>query len=258
MRTSPLLLALFVALTSVACDSAGFKRGYMALDSEGARARRLYTDSEGIFCVVEMASGREDVTVKAELHAQAFYVPPDGHAEEASVFIAAEEEAPGAGEELTVSFEWVRDADEPYPAGVYECRLFLEDELEGDAPVRGALSGVSGGTCRTGSPATASCCRMLDARGLSRGGSAPAATGFGDADASRSVGRGDARPFGRDGVRAGRERLGGDGPTRYLLRTLDRVPAVPSRRARVVEFVPGAAGAAEASGGGASGEGGDD
>jgi hypothetical protein len=135
MRTSPLLLALFVALTSVACDSAGFKRGYMALDSEGERERDVfYTDSEGIFCVVEMASGREDVTVKAELHAQAFYVPPDGHAEEASVFIAAEEEAPGAGEELTVSFEWVRDADEPYPAGVYECRLFLEDELEETLP----------------------------------------------------------------------------------------------------------------------------
>ena len=67
---------LLAAMTLAACDTAGFKRSYMALDGQGDRKRdAFYTDTEGIFCVAELASGVADVTVRADFEQRAYYLP---------------------------------------------------------------------------------------------------------------------------------------------------------------------------------------
>jgi hypothetical protein len=130
-----IVMSLLGALS--ACDSAGFKRAYMALDSEGNRRRDVfYTDTSAIFCVVEMASGRADVTVTGRLRVLGWYLPPAGEAVETAGVLASEEQAPGVGEDLRVSFEWELEGNEPYPPGSFECELLLDGELEATLPFK--------------------------------------------------------------------------------------------------------------------------
>jgi hypothetical protein len=114
------------------CRSAGIKRAYMSLDSGGERKRDVfYTDSDAIFCVAEVASGRDDVTIEATLRMTAEYSPFDGALAPASVFVGRDEEAPGAGDEIKVAFELERDDDDqPYRAGQFSCDLAVDGEHE--------------------------------------------------------------------------------------------------------------------------------
>jgi hypothetical protein len=129
-----LLLGLLAILTS--CDSWGIREAYMALDSEGSRRReRFFTDTEEIFCIARMASGVEDLTLTATLRAQQVFDPRDGGAIDVDWYLAFEDEAPGAAEDVTVSIELERDdSDVPYLAGNFTCELSLQGELQEIVP----------------------------------------------------------------------------------------------------------------------------
>jgi hypothetical protein len=129
--------ALFLLFAVAGCDTAGFKRSYMALDGEGHRRRDVFfTDTESIFCVAELASGVDDVTVRADFEQRAYYLPEDGSRVDLQRFIGSEELAPGAGEELVTSFELQRTQDQPYDAGDYACLLYLNGDLEAEHAFR--------------------------------------------------------------------------------------------------------------------------
>jgi hypothetical protein len=108
----------------------------MALDSDGNRRReRFFTDTEQIFCVAKLASGVDDLTVTAAVHAEELLDPRDGRPLAVDYYLGFEDNAPGAGEDITVSFELERDqADQPYPAGRFRCELSLDDELQESLP----------------------------------------------------------------------------------------------------------------------------
>jgi hypothetical protein len=129
LRLCVCLLAL-VALSS--CRSAGIKRAYMSLDSDGKRKRDVFfTDTETMFCVAEIASGREDLSVGGVWRATSFYSSLDGSKAPVNSVLAIEEEAPGAGEDVRVFFElFMKDGDRPYPAGTFVCDLSLDGEVE--------------------------------------------------------------------------------------------------------------------------------
>lgn len=124
--------AALLGLSFLACDTAGFKDSYMALDAQGNRKRDVfYTDTESIYCVTEMASGVTDVTVVAKLRARAAYDQFTGRPHELGTLIGAEEQAPGIGEDLTVAFLIEKpEGVEFYPAGRLVCELYLDGKLE--------------------------------------------------------------------------------------------------------------------------------
>jgi hypothetical protein len=132
-------LAALLLLTG--CDTAGIRDAYMALDSEGNREReRFYTDTEAIFCIAKMASGVDDITVSARLLATQIYDPRDGAPIDVDYELAVSEEAPGRGEDITVSFELKRDdTDAPYAAGRFVCELALDGEVKERLPFEVAL-----------------------------------------------------------------------------------------------------------------------
>ena len=127
-------ISLIALSLIVGCDTAGFKRSYLALDSEGNRKRdTFFTDSEAIFCVAELASGVEDTTVQGAFELRAIFSPENGQKEEFRQFIGSAEVVTGAGEDLTASFEFLRTPSErPYLAGEYACRLYLNGVLESE------------------------------------------------------------------------------------------------------------------------------
>jgi hypothetical protein len=126
------LLVLF----ATGCDTAGFTRAYLALDSAGNRKReRFFTDTESIFCVGEMASGVDDVTVTATLRASKLYDPRDGRPYDVNYVVGIGEEAPGKGEDITVSFGLEKPDDAtPYAAGQFECELAIDGEVKERLP----------------------------------------------------------------------------------------------------------------------------
>lgn len=115
-----------------ACNTVGVKDAYMALDAEGNRKRDVfYTDTEAIYCVLEMASGVSDVTVVTKLRLLRLYDEFGGDPIEYDTIVGAEESAPGVGENLRVSYLL-----EPptglgfYPAGEYVCELYIDGTRE--------------------------------------------------------------------------------------------------------------------------------
>ena len=137
------------------CDTAGFRDAYMALDSSGQREReRFFTDTEGIFCIAKLASGVDDVTVNAALRATQLYDSAGGRPVDVDYYLAWSEEAPGKGEDITVSFELERpEADTPYTAGRFVCELSIDGELKEQLPFEVAYPDCpvapifSGGVC---------------------------------------------------------------------------------------------------------------
>ena len=122
---------LAALLLTTACDTAGFSDAYMALDSAGKREREhFFTDTEDIYCVGKLASGVDDLTVSATLRAQQIYSPKSGKPIDVDFYLGMEDQAPGAGKDITVSFLWERDeADQPYLAGKFLCELALDGEV---------------------------------------------------------------------------------------------------------------------------------
>ncbi len=128
------LAALVLLLT--ACDTSGVRDAYMSLDSAGKRKReRFFTDTEAIFCIAEVASGVEDLTVSATLHAQQLYDPRSGEALNVDYYLGVDDEAPGKGENTIVSFEIKRDDEEaPFTAGKFVCEIALDGEVKERLP----------------------------------------------------------------------------------------------------------------------------
>jgi hypothetical protein len=125
----------------------------MSLDQNGDRKRQhFFTDTESIYCVVELASGRRDVTVSAVIRATELFLPSG--AVPVSQTFAVGEEAPGAGDNLVVSFELEKeDAQEPFVPGRFACELYLdghqEETVEFDVqyPACPVPPAVDGGRC---------------------------------------------------------------------------------------------------------------
>jgi hypothetical protein len=147
-------LAALLLLTA-GCDTSGFRDAYMSLDSSGDRKReRFFTDTETIYCIAEIASGVDDVTVSARLRAQQIYDPRDGRVTNVDYDLGISEEAPGQGEVITISFELERpDADGPYAAGRFVCELAIDGEVKERVPFEVAIPDCpaapifSGGVC---------------------------------------------------------------------------------------------------------------
>jgi hypothetical protein len=124
---------LGAALAPFGCNSAGFKRAYMALDGSGNRKRDVFlTENEQIYCVAEMASGTADVSVVARVRVWAVYDPLTGERQErGGEIVGAEEQAPGVGADISAAFLIEKpDGARFYPAGVFSCDLYLDGELE--------------------------------------------------------------------------------------------------------------------------------
>lgn len=156
MRSLLRLCCCCVALLALSsCRSAGIKRAYMSLDSDGSRKRDVFfTDTENIFCVAEIANGRKDLTVGGAWRSTSFYSPIDGTPRQANAVLGIGEEAPGAGEDVKVFFRLELPDDTPYPAGTFVCDLSLDGEVEESLdfeirfPACPAAPLVSGLVCR--------------------------------------------------------------------------------------------------------------
>jgi hypothetical protein len=123
--------ALIAMLFATGCDTAGFSDAYMALDSAGKRQREyFFTDTENIYCVGKLASGVDDLTVSGTLRAQQIYDRRSGEPIDVDYYLGTEDQAPGAGEDITVSFLLEHDqSNDPYPAGKFVCELSLDGEV---------------------------------------------------------------------------------------------------------------------------------
>ena len=148
--------AALLTLSIAGCDTAGFKDAYMSLDSAGNRQRDgFFTDTEAIYCVGKLVSGVDDITVSAVLRAEQLYDSRTGEPSPVSFYLGTEDQAPGAGEDIIVSFQLERDeADAPYPAGKFVCELALDGRVEERLPFEIAYPTcpeapiVTGATCR--------------------------------------------------------------------------------------------------------------
>jgi hypothetical protein len=163
------LLSALLLLTA-GCDTAGFSDAFMALDSSGNRKREhFFTDTESIFCIGKLASGVNDLTVTGTLRAEQLYDLRDGSPRNVNFYLGRDEEAPGAGTDIIVSYEMLHpDPDSPYPAGRFVCELSLDGKVEErvpfeinypacpDAPI------VDGGICAGFVLAGARCAGALD------------------------------------------------------------------------------------------------
>ena len=132
MNRDTLLALLSIGL--LGCDIVGVKDAYTALDSRGDRKRDVfYTDTKAIYCVLELASGVADVTVTAQLRANALYDDHTGEPHAAGTIVGVEEHAPGAGENLIVSFRIDKpDGLDVYPAGDFTCEFLIDGALEAE------------------------------------------------------------------------------------------------------------------------------
>jgi len=125
-------LAAWLGSWLLACNTVGVKDTYAALDGQGARKRSVfYTETKAIYCVMEMTSGVEDVTVIARLRANALYSELTGEPAPLDTIVGAEEHAPGAGENIIISFRLDKPmGEEFYPAGDFSCEFLIDGELE--------------------------------------------------------------------------------------------------------------------------------
>jgi hypothetical protein len=147
----------------VACRTAGLKRVFMSLDEQGNRKRTtFFTDTEAIYCVGELVSGRADLTVQAAIQARTRYDPllDDNVPAEGIAWMA--ESAPGKTAGTFVSFMLGKvatggetDSDRaPYPVGTFTCELAIDGEREDSVdfaiafPACPVLPPVSGQLCR--------------------------------------------------------------------------------------------------------------
>jgi hypothetical protein len=135
----------------------------MSLDQQGNRKRStFFTDSEAIFCVGELVSGRADVTIESTIKAKTLYDPTSDSMVPALGIAWRGEAAPGKTEGTFVSFELAKVSEmasstsEPslYPAGTFACELAIDGEREDSVdfevvfPRCPVLPPVAGQLCR--------------------------------------------------------------------------------------------------------------
>jgi hypothetical protein len=121
-----LLLLLALALSLCACKSAGIKKAYMARDSEGRNKTSVFAkDNTEIHLIVEMASGRDDVVLKALLSTTS-----------TGTLASQEEFTPGKGDTRLDIYLYRKtstgeeDKDGPWVEGAYTFDLQLDGDHE--------------------------------------------------------------------------------------------------------------------------------
>jgi hypothetical protein len=136
-----LLACLVVATIALSCRTAGMRRAYMALDSEGLRQRTsFFTDTQSIYCIGELVSARDDVTVSAVIKSTAL-VDATGQLVPVQQIYTVAEQAPGHTQLSLTSFAMLQTPagtstsmapldGVPYPAGQFVCELSIDGQLE--------------------------------------------------------------------------------------------------------------------------------
>ena len=130
-------LALLFALGAVSCNTAAVKRGYMSLDTQGDRHRTIfYTDTDTIFCIGELAIGRQDTTIGSTFRALEFAVPPKGELVPTNTVLAVSDAvADSTGDDVKVAFQLLKkDSMAPWPAGQFACELSIDGVQEESIP----------------------------------------------------------------------------------------------------------------------------
>jgi hypothetical protein len=130
-RWSVLPSALVLAPALASCGGPKLVDAYMALDGEGARKREVFfTDSEQIWCIAEMQSGKTGVTVNATVRATQL----DGV--DGNYVVALGEQVPQTGKS-TLGFELVVQdqageqlRDYPFVPGKYVCDIAIDGKPE--------------------------------------------------------------------------------------------------------------------------------
>ncbi len=156
------IMALVVAIAP-ACRDAGLTDAYMSLDGSGMRRRTVfYTDTESIYCVGDVDSGVDDVTVSSVVRAHSLYVSSRNAFEPVDEIVAVSDsdQAPGKGQSL-VAFQLnkavpgpgVDPSEVPFTPGSYVCELYVDGDLdrsvpfEIDFPACPVAPPVDGGPC---------------------------------------------------------------------------------------------------------------
>lgn len=138
-----MLLAFDVLVGSAlpACSkTAGVGDVYMALDSDGARRRKVFfTDSANISCIAEIGSGRDDVTFEMLIRRVAEAPLGSDDFSPTNKVILANEFQPGrtSGSPAKISLDMKptvidaegkpkEDADAPFGAGSYVCEVYVD------------------------------------------------------------------------------------------------------------------------------------
>lgn len=128
-------------LVLAACQTAGFRASYTALDSQGLRKRgTFFTDSQSIFCIGELVSARDDVTVSAIIKSTSRYDATGQLVPIVDVY-GAGEMAPGKTTLTLTAFSMQQvpvsassmptqaPGALPFPAGQYVCELSIDGSL---------------------------------------------------------------------------------------------------------------------------------
>jgi hypothetical protein len=125
-------LVVLFGSSLLACKAVGVKDAYAALDAQGGRKRSVFhTDTSAIYCIMEMASGVNDVTVLARLRAHALYSELDGGRTALGTIVGSKEQAPRAAEHIVVSYRLEKPMGFAfYPAGDFSCEFLIDGELE--------------------------------------------------------------------------------------------------------------------------------
>jgi hypothetical protein len=130
--------ALSVGSILVSCRTAGLKRVFMSLDEQGNRRRTtFFTDTEAIYCIGELVSGRTDLTVQSTIRAKTLYDPAlDDNVPVGAVGWTGES-APGKTNGALIAFGLGKalgnagtSQPEPFPVGTFTCELALDGEPE--------------------------------------------------------------------------------------------------------------------------------
>ena len=143
---SVLCAATALAMLLPACRTAGFRRAYAALDAQGNRRRNLFfTDTQAIYCIGELTSGRDDVTVSAVIRSKSRYSAAGQLVPVVDVY-GAGEQAPGRTTLALAAFTMTKapiaesststvpqDAL-PFPAGEFVCDLSVDGVVEETVP----------------------------------------------------------------------------------------------------------------------------
>lgn len=135
-----LALSLAMLHALLGCDAVGVKDAYTALDAAGNRKRKAFhTETESIYCVVELASGIDDYSVTAKIRVKSLFEDGSGRRQPLATraIIGAEEQTPGRGQNLKASFQLLRpEGADFYPAGEFVCELYIDDRLERALPFK--------------------------------------------------------------------------------------------------------------------------
>jgi hypothetical protein len=134
---SPVLAGVVLLAAASSCSSARVSDLYTAIDSEGARRRNeFFTDSLGVYCIAELASGRDDQTL--EMYVRQLQ---DENGKTVDRIIAAAESATPKGSTgskfivrlVAVNAKGEPAEDLPIPTGRYRCEAKIDGNDEGSA-----------------------------------------------------------------------------------------------------------------------------